>query len=123
MVWSTNFRPWLRISYNAYYFSIYRYTDTSRPLRPDERSSTTQQPVAETTEQPQDNLVIKEQKLKEELKKKEQKQREQKQKEQKLKPKPQEEDKWIIVGESGEELQTTVKPQVEDKWITVGENE
>lgn len=105
------------------YFSIYRYTDTSRPLRPDERSSTTQQPVAETTEQPQDNLVIKEQKLKEELKKKEQKQREQKQKEQKLKTKPQEENKWIIVGESGEELQTTVKPQVEDKWITVGENE
>lgn len=104
------------------YFSIYRYTDTSRPLRPDERSTTTQQPIAdETTEKPQDNLVIKEQKQKEDPKRKEQKQRVQK-----LKPKPQaaDEDKWITVGESEEELAaTTAKPQLEDKWITVGENE
>lgn len=125
------------------YFSIYRYTDTSRPLRPDEHSTTTtEQPIAESTVQTVENLVIKqqeqEQKLKEEAqkkkeqqqkeeaqKKKEQKQREQKQKEQKLKPKPQQEDKWITVGESEEQEQklTTQQPQVQDKWITVGENE
>lgn len=136
------------------YFSIYRYTDTSRPLRPDERSTTTtEQPIAESTMQTVESLVIKqeqEQKQKEEAqkkkeqqqkeetqkkkeqqqkeetqKRKEQKQRDQKQKEQKLKPKPQQEDKWITVGESEEEEQklTTQQPQVEDKWITVGENE
>lgn len=63
------------------YFSIYRYTDTSRPLRPDERSTTTtEQPVAETTVQPEENLVIKQQEEEQKQKEEAQKQKEEAQK-------------------------------------------
>ncbi|KAH8406879.1 hypothetical protein KR222_010043 [Zaprionus bogoriensis] len=91
------------------YFSIYRYTDTSRPVRLDELNAAHTQAVAETTEQPQENLVVKEQ--------------EKPETNAESKPPSQSDSKPPSKPPSKPKPQPQPQPQDADKWITVGENE